>query len=114
MVLIAHTVPAHLLGGAQGKADTFVFKMADLGDLSELEVWHDNSGLGPGWHLDFVEVHSSATGKVRGQRTCACRSSTWYTRQGAPCWVPSCERRPWEAPFGLRKAPKQGSASHAV
>ena len=38
--------------------------MADLGDLSELEIWHDGKGFGAGWHLDFVEVHSSATGKV--------------------------------------------------
>ncbi|KAG2501257.1 hypothetical protein HYH03_001064 [Edaphochlamys debaryana] len=48
----------------RGKADQFVFKLPDLGDLTELEIWHDNSGLGPGWHLDYVEVHSSATGKV--------------------------------------------------
>ncbi|KAG2432966.1 hypothetical protein HXX76_008694 [Chlamydomonas incerta] len=48
----------------QGKSDKFIFKMADLGDLSELEIWHDGKGFGAGWHLDFVEVHSSATGKV--------------------------------------------------
>ena len=48
----------------QGKADRFMYKMADLGDLTELEIWHDGTGLGAGWHLDFVEVHSSATGKV--------------------------------------------------
>lgn len=27
-------------------------------------MWHDNSGLGPGWHLDYIEVQSSATGRV--------------------------------------------------
>ncbi|KXZ51726.1 hypothetical protein GPECTOR_11g173 [Gonium pectorale] len=48
----------------RGKADAFVLKMPDLGDLTELEVWHDGSGFGAGWHLDYVEVHSSATGKV--------------------------------------------------
>ena len=57
---------------AQGKHDTFVFKMPDLGDLKELEIWHDGKGFGAGWHLDFVEVHSSATGKVR--RGCALRA----------------------------------------
>ena len=34
------------------------------GDLSKMEVWHDNSGLGPGWHLDYAEVHHSLTGQV--------------------------------------------------
>lgn len=34
------------------------------GELTELEVWHDNGGLGPGWHLDYIEVHSSATNRV--------------------------------------------------
>ncbi len=41
--------------------------MTDMGDLTELEIWHDGTGFGAGWHLDFVEVHSSATGKVRGK-----------------------------------------------
>ncbi|GIL93966.1 hypothetical protein Vretimale_245 [Volvox reticuliferus] len=48
----------------RGKSDTFVYKMPDLGDLTELEIWHDGTGFGAGWHLDYVEVHSSATGKV--------------------------------------------------
>lgn len=30
----------------------------------QLEVWHDNSGFGPAWHLDYIEVHNSRTGQV--------------------------------------------------
>jgi hypothetical protein len=30
----------------------------------DAQVWHDNSGLGPAWHLDYIEVHSSATGRT--------------------------------------------------
>ncbi|GLC54185.1 hypothetical protein PLESTB_000832700 [Pleodorina starrii] len=48
----------------RAKADKFIFKMPDLGDLTELEIWHDGTGFGAGWHLDYVEVHSGATGKV--------------------------------------------------
>ena len=29
-----------------------------------MEVWHDNGGMGPGWHLDYAEVHNSANGQV--------------------------------------------------
>jgi hypothetical protein len=29
--------------------DKFFFKLADLGELSELEIWHDGAGLGAGW-----------------------------------------------------------------
>ena len=31
---------------------------ADVGEINELDVWHDNSGSSPGWHLDFIEVGS--------------------------------------------------------
>jgi len=34
------------------------------GDLSKLDVWHDSSGPQPGWLLDYIEVKSSAAGKV--------------------------------------------------
>ena len=42
--------------------------MMDLGELTELDVWHDNSGLGAAWHLDYIEIHSSANNKVRHGR----------------------------------------------
>lgn len=48
----------------QGKANTFKIKTIDLGDLSELEVWHDGAGFGSGWHLNYIEVRCEATGRV--------------------------------------------------
>ena len=38
------------------------------GELVELEVWHDNGGLGAAWHLDYIEVHCSTNNKVGGCR----------------------------------------------
>jgi hypothetical protein len=37
--------------------DIFFITFADLGDLSEVEIEHDNSGLSPGWHCQEVCVH---------------------------------------------------------
>ncbi len=48
------------------------------GELTELEVWHDNSGVGAAWHLNYIEVQCSTTGKVRA----ACRLA------GRPCAAP--------------------------
>jgi len=33
----------------------------DIGDIKQFDVWHDNSGLGPGWFLDrvYVELEES-------------------------------------------------------
>ncbi|XP_048875144.1 lipoxygenase homology domain-containing protein 1-like isoform X4 [Brienomyrus brachyistius] len=37
--------------------DTFRFAdVLSLGDLSKVRVWHDNSGLAPGWHLEYIDV----------------------------------------------------------
>ncbi|KAG1662011.1 hypothetical protein FOA52_009500 [Chlamydomonas sp. UWO 241] len=47
-----------------GAADEFRFKMPDLGELRQLEVWHDNGGLGAAWHLDYIEVQNSASRQV--------------------------------------------------
>ncbi|XP_041436582.1 lipoxygenase homology domain-containing protein 1 [Xenopus laevis] len=41
----------------KGKSDLFRFTdMLSLGDLCKVRVWHDNSGIGPGWHLEFIEI----------------------------------------------------------
>ncbi|KAF5839075.1 Lipase/lipooxygenase [Dunaliella salina] len=60
--------PRELTGGrdvfAPGKADTFQLSMVDLGDLSRLDVWHDNSGRNSGWNLDYIEIRSSAMNRV--------------------------------------------------
>ncbi|XP_023678721.2 lipoxygenase homology domain-containing protein 1 isoform X1 [Paramormyrops kingsleyae] len=39
------------------QTDTFRFAdVLSLGDLSKVRVWHDNSGLAPGWHIEYIDV----------------------------------------------------------
>ncbi|XP_077594101.1 lipoxygenase homology domain-containing protein 1 [Stigmatopora nigra] len=39
------------------QVDTFRFsEILSMGDLSKVRVWHDNTGLAPGWHLDYIDV----------------------------------------------------------
>ncbi|XP_029436484.1 lipoxygenase homology domain-containing protein 1 [Rhinatrema bivittatum] len=41
----------------RNQLDVFKFPdMLSLGDLCKVRVWHDNKGIGPGWHLEFIEV----------------------------------------------------------
>lgn len=48
----------------QAKSDAFDFGFPDLGQLQELTVWHDGSGFGSGWHLNYIEVHNIVTKQV--------------------------------------------------
>ncbi len=34
--------------------DIFNITFADLGDIKEVEISHDNSGIAPGWHCEQV------------------------------------------------------------
>ncbi|KAI5096357.1 lipoxygenase-like domain-containing protein 1, partial [Silurus meridionalis] len=48
----------------QSLTDTFQFTdMLSLGELSKIRVWHDNTGLAPGWHLESVDIHDETMGK---------------------------------------------------
>ncbi|XP_071954737.1 lipoxygenase homology domain-containing protein 1-like [Antedon mediterranea] len=47
----------------KGDEDNFKIEAADVGKLYKMRIWHDNSGLGPGWHLDKVVVEQVATRK---------------------------------------------------
>uniref|UniRef100_A0A8C5H2G2 Lipoxygenase homology domain-containing protein 1-like n=1 Tax=Gouania willdenowi TaxID=441366 RepID=A0A8C5H2G2_GOUWI len=39
------------------QVDTFQFPdIFSLGELSKVRVWHDNTGVAPGWHLEYIEV----------------------------------------------------------
>ncbi|XP_068933675.1 lipoxygenase homology domain-containing protein 1 isoform X3 [Petaurus breviceps papuanus] len=41
--------------------DTFSFTdMLSLGHLCKLRVWHDNKGLFPGWHLNYIDVRDNS------------------------------------------------------
>ncbi|XP_030598877.1 lipoxygenase homology domain-containing protein 1 [Archocentrus centrarchus] len=45
--------------------DTFRFpEILSLGDLSKVRVWHDNSGIAPGWHLEYIDVKDEIMDKT--------------------------------------------------
>jgi len=44
-----------------GQVDKFRAQTLDLGDLKEITIRHDNTGLGPGWFLDRVYVEIDGT-----------------------------------------------------
>lgn len=46
------------------KVDTFYVKANDIGEMQSLRITSDGSRLGSAWHLDRVEVHSSATNEI--------------------------------------------------
>ncbi|XP_040192273.1 lipoxygenase homology domain-containing protein 1 [Rana temporaria] len=49
----------------KNQMDSFRFPdMLSLGDLCKVRVWHDNSGVGPGWHLEFIDVRDELMNKT--------------------------------------------------
>lgn len=40
----------------RGREDIFFFELPDLGDLTEIDIGHDNSGVGSQWKLDKVLI----------------------------------------------------------
>ncbi|XP_052597453.1 lipoxygenase homology domain-containing protein 1 isoform X1 [Peromyscus californicus insignis] len=45
----------------RNNTDTFNFSdMLSLGHLCKLRVWHDNKGIFPGWHLNYVDVKDNS------------------------------------------------------
>ncbi|XP_078473113.1 lipoxygenase homology domain-containing protein 1 [Lampetra planeri] len=47
----------------RGRTDVFSFAdMLSLGELVKLRIWHDNTGICAGWHLEYVEVRDEALG----------------------------------------------------
>ena len=45
----------------RGQEDIFFIDFPDLGDVMEVEIAHDNSGLAPGWHCEQVVVVDETT-----------------------------------------------------
>uniref|UniRef100_A0A803U0L0 Lipoxygenase homology PLAT domains 1 n=1 Tax=Anolis carolinensis TaxID=28377 RepID=A0A803U0L0_ANOCA len=35
-----------------------------LGDLCKVRVWHDNKGIAPGWHLEYIDVEDYVLDKI--------------------------------------------------
>uniref|UniRef100_A0A8C3KZD0 Lipoxygenase homology domains 1 n=1 Tax=Chrysolophus pictus TaxID=9089 RepID=A0A8C3KZD0_CHRPC len=49
----------------RNQMDEFNFPdMLSLGDLCKVRIWHDNKGIAPGWHLEYIDVMDSATDKT--------------------------------------------------
>uniref|UniRef100_A0A8C2T270 Lipoxygenase homology PLAT domains 1 n=1 Tax=Coturnix japonica TaxID=93934 RepID=A0A8C2T270_COTJA len=49
----------------RNQMDEFSFPdMLSLGDLCKVRIWHDNKGIAPGWHLEYIDVMDSATDKT--------------------------------------------------
>uniref|UniRef100_A0A803Y1H7 Lipoxygenase homology PLAT domains 1 n=1 Tax=Meleagris gallopavo TaxID=9103 RepID=A0A803Y1H7_MELGA len=49
----------------RNQMDEFDFPdMLSLGDLCKVRIWHDNKGIAPGWHLEYIDVMDSATDKT--------------------------------------------------
>ncbi|KAJ6650687.1 hypothetical protein lerEdw1_004923, partial [Lerista edwardsae] len=45
--------------------DVFYFSnILSLGDLCKVRIWHDNKGIGPGWHLEYIDVEDSEMDKM--------------------------------------------------
>uniref|UniRef100_A0A3Q3IQT0 PLAT domain-containing protein n=1 Tax=Monopterus albus TaxID=43700 RepID=A0A3Q3IQT0_MONAL len=45
--------------------DTFRFlDILSLGELSKVRVWHDNTGIAPGWHLEYIDVKDEMMDKM--------------------------------------------------
>ncbi|XP_059690106.1 lipoxygenase homology domain-containing protein 1 [Gavia stellata] len=49
----------------RNQMDEFNFlDMLSLGDLCKVRIWHDNKGIAPGWHLEYIDVKDSAMDKT--------------------------------------------------
>ncbi|XP_061492303.1 lipoxygenase homology domain-containing protein 1 [Rhineura floridana] len=45
--------------------DVFYFSdVFSLRDLCKVRIWHDNKGVGPGWHLEYIDVEDSLIDKI--------------------------------------------------
>jgi hypothetical protein len=51
-------VPSHGPLLAAGRWTEYTFEAPDLGHITNVEVWVDNSGSSPNWNLSTIEIHS--------------------------------------------------------
>ena len=59
--------------------DVFHFTCKDLGVVDRIQIGHDNSGFGPGWHCKLVEVTDTTT-----STTVAFPCNTWFDKKQPP------------------------------
>lgn len=46
------------------QTNTFFIQAPDIGSIQSLRISHNNSGLGPAWHLDKVEIVNTCSGEA--------------------------------------------------
>ncbi|XP_059165230.1 lipoxygenase homology domain-containing protein 1-like isoform X3 [Physella acuta] len=79
----------------KGSVDQFTVMGPDVGQVTSIEIGHDNSGIGPGWFLDSVEV-------VQVQNKLSDKPSFIKTRFDLNNWIPGDEKS--KTPFKKIKA----------
>jgi len=52
----------------RGDKDNIIVECSDLGKIIKIQIKHDNSGLGPGWHINEIWVENLET------------NTTWHSR----------------------------------
>jgi serine/threonine-protein kinase len=55
----------------KGQTDIFYLTLFDLGNLQKITIYHDNTGVAPGWYLDRVIITNTSTGQY-GTFSCSC------------------------------------------
>ena len=55
----------------KGQTDIFYLTLADLGNLKKITIYHDNTGVAPGWYLDQVLITNTQTSQI-WTFTCNC------------------------------------------
>ena len=58
----------HLGTFEKGDTDNIYINSLDLGEVNQIQIKHDNSGLGPGWYISEIWVEDLET------------NTTWYSR----------------------------------
>ncbi|XP_034956813.2 lipoxygenase homology domain-containing protein 1 [Zootoca vivipara] len=49
----------------RNQLDVFYFSdILSLGDLCKVRIWHDNKGIAPGWHLEYIDIEDSLMDKM--------------------------------------------------
>ncbi|XP_013922000.1 PREDICTED: lipoxygenase homology domain-containing protein 1 [Thamnophis sirtalis] len=49
----------------KNQLDVFYFPdIFSLGDLCKVRIWHDNKGIAPGWHLEYIDIEDSLVDKI--------------------------------------------------
>ncbi|ETE59190.1 hypothetical protein L345_15082, partial [Ophiophagus hannah] len=49
----------------RNQLDVFYFPdIFSLGDLCKVRIWHDNKGITPGWHLEYIDIEDSLMDKI--------------------------------------------------